>query len=348
MIKKLIISNFQSHKYTELEFDKGVNIVIGTSDSGKSAICRALNWVVFNRPLGNDFRSDWGGDTFVEIHLSDGNMVRRVKTNSDNMYVVNGKELRALKSDVPEEVVKILNMDELNFHNQLSGPYLLNNTSGDVARQLNKIVNLDVVDRSLSNALSSIRSTNQELEREKIFCKEKEDEYESYGYIIELDEECKQLEFVESDLNCIVEQQKQLDIIIENYVHINSKLSKLDYVDNCWELVNELESQRQHLVSSKKSHDILVDVIDSVERVSILLNDMKKYDRVSGDFLMIQKIQDQYMKSFKLHDVLTSLIASMINVQTQMFRVDGELRRYEDEWQELMPEICPLCGQGVK
>ena len=48
MIKSLHIQNFQSHKKTTLKFHKGINVVIGQSDSGKSAIIRALNWTINN------------------------------------------------------------------------------------------------------------------------------------------------------------------------------------------------------------------------------------------------------------------------------------------------------------
>jgi len=71
MIKQLTIKNFQSHKKTKLEFSDGVNIIIGQSDSGKTAIIRALNWVVNNKPSGDSFRSHWGGDTNVEITMED-------------------------------------------------------------------------------------------------------------------------------------------------------------------------------------------------------------------------------------------------------------------------------------
>jgi exonuclease SbcC len=71
MIDSLSIQNFQSHEKTELEFDEGINIIIGQSDSGKSAILRALNWVVNNKPNGEAFKSNWGGDTKVKIIIEE-------------------------------------------------------------------------------------------------------------------------------------------------------------------------------------------------------------------------------------------------------------------------------------
>ena len=78
MIKKLIIENYQSHKRTEIDFSDGVNAVIGRTDVGKSAIMRALIWVMRNRPLGDEMRSHCGGVTMAEI-TTQTHRIRRIK-----------------------------------------------------------------------------------------------------------------------------------------------------------------------------------------------------------------------------------------------------------------------------
>ena len=42
-LKTVILENFQSHKHTSIEFNEGLNVILGPSDSGKSAIIRELN-----------------------------------------------------------------------------------------------------------------------------------------------------------------------------------------------------------------------------------------------------------------------------------------------------------------
>jgi exonuclease SbcC len=55
MIDHVAIKNFQSHKNTNIDFQRnGVNVIVGTSDQGKSAILRAILWAVNNRPMGTD------------------------------------------------------------------------------------------------------------------------------------------------------------------------------------------------------------------------------------------------------------------------------------------------------
>lgn len=49
-IKKLVVDNFQSHEHTEVEFGPGLNVIVGPSDHGKSALVRALRWLfIMNR-----------------------------------------------------------------------------------------------------------------------------------------------------------------------------------------------------------------------------------------------------------------------------------------------------------
>ena len=49
-VRRITLENFQSHKHTEMEFGPELNVIVGPSDSGKSAIIRALKWVMYNEP----------------------------------------------------------------------------------------------------------------------------------------------------------------------------------------------------------------------------------------------------------------------------------------------------------
>ena len=118
MIHQLHIKNFQSHKDTKLDFVEGVNVIVGTTDSGKTALLRALRWLFRNRPTGDEFRSWWGGDTQVEVRLDDGEVMRQ--KGNENLYYHRGVAYKAFGTDVPEEISKHLNIDEINLQNLLS------------------------------------------------------------------------------------------------------------------------------------------------------------------------------------------------------------------------------------
>lgn len=166
MINSIHLKNFQSHKDTIMTFTNGVNVIVGPSDVGKTSLIRALRWLVHNRPSGEEFISHGETSTSVRIEF-DNTIIARVKTKgiSKNSYVLNGIDLVGFGQDVPEEVSSLINMNDINIQYQLDGPFLLGESSGVVAKTLNKIVNLDKIDSSLTNVKRLETHNKQSLEK---------------------------------------------------------------------------------------------------------------------------------------------------------------------------------------
>lgn len=179
MIKQLQISNYQSHKDTTLALNPGVNMVVGQSDSGKSAIIRALKWLATNRPLGDSFKSWAGkGETTVCIFVGDKGKSVMI-SHSPSMYSMDGngkaQEWSAIGTTVPEAVTQALNISDLSWQGQMDAPFLLSASPGEVARVLNEVADLDKIDSTLVNInrmardnRSSLTATAQEKQRLEI------------------------------------------------------------------------------------------------------------------------------------------------------------------------------------
>lgn len=169
MLKKLQLTNFQSHENTTVDLHPGVNVIVGSSDSGKSALVRGLRWLVFNRPMGMSFRSHWAKKEEVRVtgETSDGHTVTRFRGNSTNGYLLDGAELTANGTEPPLEVRNTLNLDEDNFQGQLDSPYLLTLNGGQVAKELNAIAHLEVIDGALSRCRKGLMDVSRETQRVK-------------------------------------------------------------------------------------------------------------------------------------------------------------------------------------
>lgn len=172
MIHDLVIKNFQSHKETSLAFDKGFNSIIGTTDSGKSAIYRSLYWLTFNK--GANFISFWNRkkdgtpkeETSSTITLGE-HSISRQRSPTLNAYVLDTQILEAVgRGDAPDSVVKTLNLSDINFFSQHNPPFLLTESAGKVAEILNELVHLSDIDRVLGNIDRIKRSTKRDLETE--------------------------------------------------------------------------------------------------------------------------------------------------------------------------------------
>lgn len=186
MLVRAVIENFQSHKKTVLEFHPGINIITGPSDSGKSAIRRALEWNFTNRPVGTKFVSDWNKDpdddkgspiepTSVLLEFDDASIERTRKGTKpdDNQYKISGLNLGAIGKDAlpPPEVLKAWNINESNFSGQHDPPFLLSIPAGQVAEYLNRSVRLELIDEALTRADVDKRALNKDLKAAEADCK---------------------------------------------------------------------------------------------------------------------------------------------------------------------------------
>ena len=142
------IFNFQTHKSLHLDLEK-VTTIVGPTESGKSAVVRALRWVCLNKPTGLGFLRVGAKEVKVSLEVDDHTVVRL--KGKKNVYRLDGEEYRSFGNDVPEAIAKSLGVDDVNFQRQLDPPFWLTDSPGQVAKSLNAIVDLDIVDESLAH-----------------------------------------------------------------------------------------------------------------------------------------------------------------------------------------------------
>jgi exonuclease SbcC len=246
LINSLSITNFQSHKNTNLEFDENINIIIGQSDSGKSAILRALRWVAENKPSGEAFRSTWGGDTKIKLALSEEEVVYRSKTKTTNQYNIKNAIFTSFGQDIPEEIKRLLNFSPLNFQWQFDSPFLLAMSGGEIARYLNKIVHLDKIDLSLSNIGKTLRKEQTDLR----YAEES---------LVEVKEKVKTFDWVDEAEGCLVKLEQFETSLWEKKKRrtiLETVILKIDSCDIDIEEISQLtqyESEVNILIKCEKS-----------------------------------------------------------------------------------------------
>jgi len=161
MIKNLTIKNFQSHENSKLKFSPGFNVIVGASDHGKTSIIRAIEWLRTNSPGGDSFKTcflrNGEDESKVILENSTGAVIRargKTSTGSYKTYLA-GKiqNYSVLGNDVPEPVIEILNLTDINVQMQLEPHFLLLQTPGQAAKYLNGITKLD----KLTNALDILK-----------------------------------------------------------------------------------------------------------------------------------------------------------------------------------------------
>lgn len=167
-IAELELENFQCHAHTRLTFSPGLNVIVGPSDQGKTALLRALRWVLHNEPRGSDFVRVGADSCRVTVAFDDGTRITREKGARANRYVLekDGEQqvFEAVGWDVPPAVkaahgMAALRLDAdteipLNLGGQLEGPFLLEAPGSLRAKAIGQVIGAHIIDAATRDVLA--------------------------------------------------------------------------------------------------------------------------------------------------------------------------------------------------
>jgi len=289
MIQSLSIKNFQSHKDSHLDFHPGVNIIVGSSDSGKTAMLRALRWLVWNRPQGDSIRSVWGGVTEVELITEesglevDSSIIRR-KDKQDE-YIMNDQSFKAFRTDVPEEITKVLNLSEINLQTQLEAPFLLSDSPGEVAQHFNKVANLDKIHKSTSNINSWIKRLNADITYKESEIETREERLKDFEHLEKFEAEVEVLEEIEKNLLNMRSRRVKLISLISDLEKKEQEIESQKELLTFEKPVNDILSLYEELDLRKSRRLSLMGLINSIEGISTQLNkEVSRQARLEVEF----------------------------------------------------------------
>jgi len=341
-IKKLSISNFQSHKHSSLNLDPGVNVIVGPSDSGKTAIIRALRWLVWNRPSGDAIRSWWGGDTEVHISLPTTSISR--SKGKDNSYKLDDISFKAMGTEVPEEIKKEINFVDINLQQQLDRPFLLDDSPGEVAKHFNSVAQLTVIDRGMANVKHWIREIEQEDKTRRSQLKESIAELKTYNYLDKMEQEVVALEYLEQEKIKTGQEIGKLKKIIEEYTQIEPEIAACLYLTQLETPVNDLLSLFAQQKVLRNKHKELQNLLETFTKLE------QEY-KETQHFLKIEKPLDKILLSFhkkKLLEKKKGELKETIEDITYLTEAIIHCKKERKTLEVLLPSICPFCGQSMK
>ena len=352
-IKSLSIKNFQSHEDSKLNLHPGVNVIIGASDTGKSAIFRALSWVIRNKIDDSSFRSRWGGKTDVEIVFSDDKEISRVQDKSNAYYLVDpvnsiDEEYKAFRTDIPEDIFSALNMDVLNIASQFDPPFLLSDSAGEVAKTLNKIANLTDIDVSISNIRKSVLSNSRDISSTMSQLEDLETQKEALSFVHELEQKVTKYETLQKSFS---ELERKSQVLNKTLTVIDETEKKLDLLESFLTiekditLISALVDRRKALESSIKGLKQAICDIETtasdIEGINLFLSS----EKIVLEALCLVNKKAELESSY---NKLKKGIATVEFNQQRLLEAEELLNRASDEFERNKPNICPLCEREIK
>lgn len=351
MIKSLILKNFQAHKDSTIEFNKGVNVIIGPSDSGKSSIIRALRWVFENRPMGGNFKNWSAGkkDTVeARVNFEEGTFISLIRAGETNLYYTSLDEenpLEALKGAVPEEVQTLTNFAEYNLHKQHDNYFLLEETGGEIARKMNSLVGIAIIDKMFSNLKSRGDKANAEVKRLTSETARLEGEINSLQYLDAVKEHITMLKRDVDEYNEGNERKFKLYKIICTLDDIEVQRDKCERVLKHAKEVTELNVAIEEYKAKEEARFKLSVLIDTITDIQGTLKEERGWLEVSTDYEAVNNLVTEYKKEHVTRNKLSLIIQNLEiigrNIKVANGKLEGLVKDYVAKLKKA--KLCPTC-----
>jgi len=200
--------------------------------------------------------------------------IKRLKSKNKNIYEIDGKQYSSFGQDVPEDIKKILNLSSLNLQGQHEAPFLLASSAGEVAKYLNKIVNLDSIDQAMKNITRTIALETGEIDLAR-------------NQLIDLDNKKQDTDWLEEAEKKLVKLEKRR----KDYIAYKRSLEKLeetiDAIEDCEEqmesLYGDLEKRKVDWEKAWKLHKKVVEREHEMARLENQINEIRYVDNALKD-----------------------------------------------------------------
>lgn len=300
-ISHVRVKNFQTHVDSFFSLDQGMNLIVGTSDSGKTALAKAINFVIYNTS-DSEYVRYFSKFLEVEIVFEDGAIIKRIKGKDINQVSFKYPEdfdftsFSAFGTTYPEEVLEFLGnpilskvLGALSYSDQKNKLFLIDLPASVQPKIISAVIGTEDIQKGADILASDVRDYNDKIKACELDIQNLTEKLKN-NYV-NLDEKIKSLNLIQERINKI--STIQLDIvkienILETFISIKkrakkannkikyytqisnslkTKINKLETlsndIKNMYFLNTSLNNKNQKYLTVKKQHDKLKKIIDS-------------------------------------------------------------------------------------
>lgn len=316
-IAKIQLNNFQSHENTIITLDKGLNVINGESNNGKTSILRAILWVIDNQPLGNDFIMAGKNECSVTIEFDDGSSITRARTRKDSgtyevksydpNHVLDNVTYKGFANSVPVHVDNVHQMPKvnvtkdiethLNVQSQLDPPFLLFESPQNKAAAIGRITGTHTIDA----ALKEINRQNRNL---SIVIKEND------KTLTELEDQLAALE----DENIVHQLYVEYEYIYKTVSNMDNKIERIKFLlSNIDDLMSSIDVEQKRY-DKNKNISLLRPTLDVACKASFtvqtLITDLSKIDTIRQSI----EVQNRILSNAANYQTISSTVNQTVSL----------------------------------
>lgn len=345
-IKSIRVKNFQQFIDKTFEFKDGVNVVVGDSGAGKSTLIRALYYNLHNKPKGAEklFNRTEKSKMEVEVTDTEGNRV----IHKHKTYIVNNlKPLKAFGNDTPSEVTDIFPLTDINWQRQHDGFFLLWNTPGNAAKQLNQVMGMEDQESILKYIKEQISEEKGELKRITKNLEEVDLSLNKLKSIKQFKFKINNLISLEDKLISQGEKKDRLKKLISEYKALQASdsrfliLKRIPEIDQIIKETDELSKQSEKIENLWEKVEELQQMTKkpkvNAQELLNFLNDLQ------AEYYVLNSAKDEYNK-------LNILVHSFREHKNMEGEILDEITTYESEYKNILSKFkfCPICNSKIQ
>lgn len=341
IFKKIILKNFKSHKYTNINFDKGITIIVGENGVGKSSVLEGITYALFKKSTLNQ----------NDLITIDKNNERSSTMYVELIFENNGINYKVIRTNnISKSTSKLYQKTNKNFTLLVEG-------NSEVNKMLSSIIDIDI-DLFL-NAIYIRQGEITDLiskkpaERKKLITKflkidDLEKCWERMPKIINVYNNKKEkLEgMLISKENVATELQTKKELLISLNEELNKQIkNKNDYDKEKEEIAKEKEilddKKSQYLIKYNKLNNNkkeLNRLISNQQKLSLKIEEINEYENDLKNFK--NKLSELSNENFDDKIInLKSENVSLENINKTLKKSLDDLLKVENE--------CPICKSKI-
>lgn len=345
------IKDFNIIKNIDLELKPGFTVIQGPSNSGKSSIIKAIENCIFNQSGTVNVRH---GCKNYSVGIKKGDHTVALVKGKDTKYKVDDIVYEKIGVNQLAEVAETLNIREtilggekvrLNFSKQMSYPFLLDKTPG----QLYRFIVDSSESESLSNVLKDISKDIKDIDKAIIQNEARVDVLTKQQ--IQLNENLKDSDRILEVSNKIIEMDSEYQKIERLSKYSQSFSSITDNISGLKDQISsyDVDIDLDNLTQLKEHYIDYMTISDNYNKTreakDLLLNKIDTYS-VSVD---LASLDTQFSNLNKINQLLSSYnsILGEINQSKSLISdFDEKIKIEKDKLSEF--KVCPLCGNSIE
>lgn len=363
MLKEARILNYENHKKTHLIFVPGTNIIIGPNDNGKSAIRRAVEWPIKNRPVagapGNEAEESRVTlvfeDNSTKTFACRGRTGKTKYEEGKNYYLISGEKdsLKAFKLGVPKQVSELININPDSIQTQADQYYLFDPgvTPGKLAKRIHDILGLSLIDETNKVANEIITKCDSINSTVKADIEESQKKVNELLPIKNADKKMKELEEAISECveinvslelaNSLARKYSDLRRRYEARPKVSSELrSKLEDLRAQLEKLPKLNAAFERIQSLQTSYAKKTEELWELGRKSVDISTTKPLEKLVSDYKVLH---DSYIRLTNIQEDFAMNKKRIGNIAESRKALLKKKKKAEK-----IIKICPLCGGKFK